>query len=120
MTPAEIALHLPPPRHLERLSLSLAALDAVMSPEWEYRYYSFDPGWSPTQRMASMRNGSGGQYFIVFDPVGTVVRAFDHESALSPWNQPDNMLAPATDIRTPYEKSSTSRRSEPRVVRRLI
>lgn len=94
MTPAEIAIQLPPPRLLERLSLSLAALDAVMSPEWEYRYYSFDPRWSPTQRMASMRNGSGDQNFIVFDPVGTVVRAFDHESALSAWSQPENRLAP--------------------------
>ena len=92
MRAAELASRLPPPPQLERLSLAIAALEAVVSPEWEYRYFSFDPAWSAIERMASMRNGSGDQYFIVFGPLGTVVRAFDHESPLSPWAQPDGGL----------------------------
>lgn len=94
MTPAEIAARLPAPPELERLSLVIAALDAIMSPEWADRYFSFDPIWDPSQRMASLRNGSGDNYFIVFDHAGTVVRAFDHESELSPWAKPDGSLAP--------------------------
>jgi hypothetical protein len=94
MTPAEIASRLPAPPELERLSLAIAALDAIMSPEWADRYFSFDPRWDPTQRMASLRNGSGDNYFIVFDPAGTVVRVFDHESELSPWTTPDGGIAP--------------------------
>ncbi len=34
-------------------------LDAIMSPDWELRYFSFDSRWSPTEEMVSMRNGSG-------------------------------------------------------------
>jgi len=36
----DILANLPKPSALERLMKSLAVLDAIMSPEWEYRYYS--------------------------------------------------------------------------------
>jgi hypothetical protein len=65
----------------------LAVLDAIMSPEWEWRYFSFDAQWSHHQEMASMRNGSGDEYSIVFASAGVYIRGFDHESALSPWAQ---------------------------------
>jgi hypothetical protein len=93
MRARELAHRLPPPAELEARSLGVAALDAVLSPEWEYRYFSFDPKWSPTERMASMRNGSGDSYNIVFGPSGTVVRAFDHESELSPWGRDEGDIA---------------------------
>lgn len=35
--------------------------------------------------MASMRNGSGDEYSIVFSAVGAYVRGFDHESPMSPY-----------------------------------
>lgn len=66
-------------------SRSLAMLDAILSPEWEYRYYSFVAAWGPAQELASMRNGSGDDYAIVFSPAGAWVRVFDHESPMSPW-----------------------------------
>src|SRR5215218_10310749 len=44
---------------LKKLSQSLAMLDAIMSPEWDYRYYSFDSKWAAGEMMASMRNGCG-------------------------------------------------------------
>jgi hypothetical protein len=47
-------------------------LDAIMSPEWEWRYYSFDSRWGPGEEMASMRNGSGDAYSIVFSSAGRV------------------------------------------------
>lgn len=74
--------------------MSIAALDAVLSPAPEYRYFSFDPRWAPGQRMASMRNGSGDAYFVVFSAEGTVARGFDHESELSPWARDDGKVAP--------------------------
>ena len=55
-----------------------------MSPEWEGRYYSFDSEWGPGEQMASMRNGSGDEWSIVFSPDGVFVRGFDHESGMSP------------------------------------
>jgi hypothetical protein len=69
-------------------------LDAVLSPEWHFRYFSFDPQWSIDEQMASMRDGSGDSYNIVFATGGTVVRAFCHESDLSPWQRSDAAVAP--------------------------
>ena len=63
----------------------MAALDAILSPEWEHRYFSFDSRWSPGQEMASMRNGSGDEYSIVFSAAGVFIRGFAHESSMSPY-----------------------------------
>lgn len=59
-------------------------LDAIMSPEWESRYYSFDSRWAPGRQMASMRDGSGDAWSIVFSPAGAFIRGFAHESPMSP------------------------------------
>jgi hypothetical protein len=60
-------------------------LEAILSPEWEDRYHSFASDWSETEEMASMSNGSGDEYSIVFSPAGAYVRGFAHESAMSPY-----------------------------------
>ena len=70
---------LPLPGQLERLLKSLAVLDAILSPEWEYRYYSFDAKWSATETMGSMRNGSGDDLFVLFNEAGCFVKGFSHE-----------------------------------------
>lgn len=75
------------PAELWKRSVSLAALDLVLSPNWEYRYYSFDATWGPGQQMASMRNGSGDDYFAVFTAEGVFFKGFDHESTMSPYCQ---------------------------------
>ncbi|WP_141355861.1 hypothetical protein [Streptomyces sp. 6-11-2] len=66
-------------------SRAMAMLDAVMSPDWKSRFYSFDSRWSPTEGMASMRDGCGNDYSIVFSPAGAYVRGFDHESPMTPY-----------------------------------
>lgn len=73
---------------------AMAALDAIMCPEWEYRYFFFDPAWSPSAQMASMRNGSGDEYFIVFTPDGVWACGFDHESQMSPYRSDPLALWP--------------------------
>ena len=35
--------------------------------------------------MASMRNGAGDEYFILFNAAGAIIKGFDHESAMSPY-----------------------------------
>ncbi|POX56207.1 hypothetical protein C3489_05615 [Streptomyces sp. Ru71] len=66
-------------------SRAMATLDAIMSPEWESRFFSFDSQWSPTEEMASMRDGCGNEYSIVFSAAGAYARGFDHESPMSPY-----------------------------------
>lgn len=70
---------LPPIPQLRRVTQSLAILDAILCPEWEYRYYSFNNQWGPGEQMASMRNGSGDDWFLLFDSAGAALKGFAHE-----------------------------------------
>ncbi|HEY1812528.1 MAG TPA: hypothetical protein VGG74_09295 [Kofleriaceae bacterium] len=81
---------LPAPIELERIYKGIALLDAILSPEWESRYFSFDATWAPSQRMASMRNGSGDDRIICFTPDGIFFKAFWHEY---PHEDPDAIFA---------------------------
>ena len=87
-------------------------LDAILVPEWEYRYHSFDAHWAPGELMASMRNGQGDQWYALFTAAGVVVIGLDHESSMyrpdDPWpglfdGIPDDLSAaigePAFDSR---------------------
>jgi hypothetical protein len=78
------SIDLPSIRELRRVTQSLAMLDAILSPEWEYRYYSFNSAWGPGEEMASMRNGSGDDWFLLVDHAGAVIKGFAHELADGP------------------------------------
>ena len=97
---------LPDIEGLRKLTQSLAMLDAVMSPEWEYRYHSFDSKWGEGEMMASMRNGSGDEYFILFNSNGAILKGFDHESAMSPWSAEEEKLWPGIFDNVPDEFQS--------------
>ncbi|MBW8184896.1 hypothetical protein [Shewanella nanhaiensis] len=71
---------------LKKLLQSLAMLDAIMSPEWDERYYSFNSKWDENEQMGSMRNGCGDDFSVLFNQAGCFVKGFDHESAMSSWN----------------------------------
>ncbi len=85
VTVYDVARRLPSIADLRDLCRSLAMLDAILSPDWESRYYSFNAAWADGEEMASMRNGSGDEYSIVFSAAGVYVRGFCHESPMSPY-----------------------------------
>lgn len=89
------ALTLPAPAELERITRGLATLDAILSDDWEMRYYSFNRRWSKAERMASMRNGSGDEWFLVFSRAGAFLKGLAHEY---PAGEPDEIYRgmPAT------------------------
>lgn len=73
---------------MRRLTQSLAMLDAILCPEWDLRYYSFNSCWAAGEMMASMRNGSGDEWFLLFDDAGAAMKGFAHETLMaagSPW-----------------------------------
>ena len=78
-----LVYRLPSVPDVERRCVALAMLDAILSPEWESRYYSFNRYWDRVrnQRMASFRDGCGNEYFILFssDAVASI-KGFDHEA----------------------------------------
>ena len=72
---------LPTIHELKRRCQALAALDLILSPEWDYRLFSFNAGWAEGEQMASMRNGSGDEWFCLFHSSGwCALKGLDHES----------------------------------------
>jgi hypothetical protein len=75
--------NLPDIETLRRLTKSLAMLDAIICPEWLYRYYSYNSKWGDNKEMASMRDGCGDDWFLLFDENGAALKGFAHESSLA-------------------------------------
>jgi hypothetical protein len=70
---------LPPAADLQRLCKALAVLDAINSPDWQYRYYSYNPEWAPDEAVLEMRNGEGDEMLVFFRPEGCVINGLMHE-----------------------------------------
>jgi hypothetical protein len=86
--------NLPSISGLRRRCQALATLDLLLSPEWDYRYFSFNSRWSPSQQMGSMRNGSGDEWFCLFHKNGwAALKGLDHESKA--WKQGGSDLSAA-------------------------
>lgn len=85
MTVHDLARRLPDIPALRDHCRALAMLEAILSPSWESRCYAFAAHWSDTEEMASMSDGCGDEYSIVFSPDGAYVRGFAHESRMSPY-----------------------------------
>jgi hypothetical protein len=64
---------------LKKRSQGLALLDAIIMPEWENRFFSFNGNWNSQagEMMASMRNGAGAEYFLQFSNDGVIGKVFD-------------------------------------------
>jgi hypothetical protein len=88
---------------LTKLTQSLALLDAIMCPEWEYRYYSFNSQWGANEMMASMRDGSGDELFILFNSAGAIFKGFAHESPMSAWANEASRIWPGVLDSVPAE-----------------
>jgi hypothetical protein len=88
---------------LKRLMQSLAMLDAILSPEWEYRYYSFNAKWAKGEQMGSMRDGCGNDLFALFNKHGCFLKGFDHESAMTPYRETPKQLWPGVLDGVPKE-----------------
>jgi hypothetical protein len=85
MVSEKTRISLPSIEPLRQLSQSLAMLDAIVCPRFELRYYSFNAAWKGGEMMAALNNGSGDDYFILFNQAGAIAKGFDHESEMSPY-----------------------------------
>lgn len=66
---------LPGIREVMWICQATALLDAILQPVWDLRYFSFNPRWTNGESMASMCNGSGEAFFLVFKPEGAILLA---------------------------------------------
>jgi len=78
-------------------------LDAILCPEWQFRYYSFNAGWAPGEQMGSMRNGSGDELFAHFGAAGCWLKGFAHENPLSPYRENPKRVWPGVLDNVPGE-----------------
>lgn len=80
---------LPDIQTLKTLCKALATLDAIICPDWEYRYYSYNKNWDAAKGEAlfSMRNGSGDEFQFLFSNHGAIINGFAHESKMSNWTK---------------------------------
>ncbi|WNJ18682.1 hypothetical protein [Pontibacter sp. G13] len=69
-----------PPAQFQSLCRSISALEAIISPEWVDRYYSYQNDWSESEEFFEMRNGAGDYVMVCFRPEGIVINGFAHES----------------------------------------
>lgn len=76
---------LPDADGLLRVWQSMAMLDAILCPERDLRYWSFNSSWAPGEQIGSMRNGSGDELFAHFSRAGCWLKGFAHESPMSPY-----------------------------------
>jgi hypothetical protein len=72
---------------LRRTLQAMAMLDAILCPEWQFRYYSFNATWAPGEQMGSMRNGSGDDLFAHFSAIGCLLKGFAHEYPMTPYRE---------------------------------
>jgi len=98
---------LPDVDRLLALLQALAALDAIMSPdEWDARYYSFNSKWSRGEQMGSMRNGSGDEFFALFNRAGCFIKGFAHDYPMTPYRSQPPQLWPGVLDGVPDDFSS--------------
>ncbi|MBT9393925.1 hypothetical protein KLP40_12195 [Hymenobacter sp. NST-14] len=76
--------NLPAPADLQRLCQALTALDAINSPDPEFRYYTYNPAWDEGEALFEMSDGEGDQMLVLFRPEGCCINGFLHE-----YEQPD-------------------------------
>ena len=88
---------------LKRISQSIATLDAIMMDEWDYRYFSFDANWGDGETLASMRNGSGDSYSILFNSFGAIIKGYGHESEMAAYTVDSGKVWPGVLDELPPE-----------------
>ncbi len=62
---------------IKRKSQSIAILELIIMTEWEFRYFSYNSNWDTKEEMASMRDGCGNHYFILFNEQGMIIKGYD-------------------------------------------
>ncbi|MFE4370203.1 hypothetical protein ACFRMN_18560 [Streptomyces sp. NPDC056835] len=90
----ETAALLPEPAELRSHLNALAILDATIGDDPQFCCYTFDTARGPGEGAASMENGSGDDFSVLFTPAGVLIRGFDHESEMSPYGTDDEQVWP--------------------------
>ena len=78
---------LPQPRELQEICKSIAVLEAIICPDWQYRYCSYQKDWGEGEELCEMRTEQGDQILILFKQEGCCINGFAHESKMNAWKK---------------------------------
>ena len=67
---------------LRRRCQAIAVLDAIASPEWEGRRYSWNPSWDDGEQVLEGRDGQGDSLLILFQDESMAINLFSMEDQL--------------------------------------
>jgi hypothetical protein len=70
---------LPDREKVQAICKAISVLDAIISQEWQYRYYSYNNKWAENEEFCEMRDGSGDHMLILFRQDGCIINGFAHE-----------------------------------------
>jgi hypothetical protein len=70
---------LPNKQNFQNLCKAISVLDAIICPEWEFRYYSYNSKWGEGEEFCEMRDGSGDLMNILFLENKCIISGFAHE-----------------------------------------
>lgn len=68
--------NLPDAATLQPICKGMAVLDAINSPDWEYRYHSYDPAWGEQEAVFQLNTGEGDEMLILFRPEGCCINGY--------------------------------------------
>lgn len=85
-----------PRQELLQHLLAYAKIDYIMNPEDNYmvRIYHYDKSWVPEGHFLKIDDSGGDHYHVLFSPAGCIIKGFDHESDLSPYNYDEDEPMP--------------------------
>ncbi len=65
------------PVKLKELCKAISVLEAIICPEWELRYYSYQQNWDKNEELCEVRNSEGDAVLILFQQNGICINCFD-------------------------------------------
>ncbi len=74
------------PLKIKKLCQSISVLEAIICPEWEFRYFSYQNNWGDEEEFCEMSNGQGDHLLILFQKNGICINGFAEESSFNGWD----------------------------------
>lgn len=77
------------PELLKKHLLAYAKIDLIMNPapdDFTLRVYHYDKSWLPNGDFITINDSGGDHYYLLFSPSGCIIKGFDHECDISPYN----------------------------------